>query len=343
MSDRLSSASEIGRLIAALDSDADIKREAAIARLAVIGRRALDRLIALYAEPSTTREKRISILRVIEAAGDPRGVAIARAALDDGGDIGVAAAAALRALTDVSDPDGSALALDALVAAAMDGAADRRVRAAAVEALHDIGNVDSGVAALMSSFPVDAPLLEGATTDAVWREALEGHLPDDPVALRQAAAMHAASAPLSSVQKVLDVARKSEADAGTPARAAEWRALRGALHQALAIRGSNIALCDLRDTVAGADTPLPQTYVAALHAIGDASCLESIASALSRAGTDERWRHQLLAASAAILTRGKTARNDRAMKRIAARWPEAAAVLSTLSRTTPRRTNRVRT
>ena len=101
---KASAASEIRQLIAALGAEDDVRREAAIARLAVLGPRAVDRLIAAY-EPAD-RETRIAILRALESVGDRRLVPVARLALSAGGDLGVAAASALRALLD--SPHGSA-------------------------------------------------------------------------------------------------------------------------------------------------------------------------------------------------------------------------------------------
>ena len=60
------------------------------------------------------------------------------------------------------------------------------------------------------------------------------------------------------------------------ARAA-WQNARGALHQALALRGSRVAVYDLRETIEQSRGPLPTSFVAALHVVGDASCLEPIA------------------------------------------------------------------
>ena len=119
--------------------------------------------------------------------------------------------------------------------------------------------------------------------------------------------------------------------------------MRGALHQALALRASNVALYDLRETIAAADRPLPSSFVAALHAIGDESCLEPIAAAVSRSGGQERWRHQLIEAFGTIVKRERVATRSALMKRIGTRWPEAASLLSTPLRTTPRRKRPART
>jgi hypothetical protein len=109
----------------------------------------------------------------------------------------------------------------------------------------------------------------------------------------------------------------------------EWRAARGALHQALALRGSRVAVYDLRETIEEAREPLPVSFLAALHVIGDESCVESLAAAYARTPNDDaRWRHQLGAAFRAITRREKITRRHATFKRIAARWPDAARELS---------------
>lgn len=342
---------EIRSLVEALGAGNAVKREAAIARLAVIGRRAVDRLVAVYGDPSTNRDARIAILRVLEAAGDPRAVSIARGALPEGGDVAVAAAGTLRGLLDIPDPDSSAGALDALVATALDRDAERRVRLAALDALQDMpADVRARVAAALENDPerglktrARSAVAGGAAEEDIWQDAVEGRLPDDPAAFRNAVRARASSAALSSLQKLVDATRKRETDAGAGSRAQEWRAVRGALHQALALRGSNVAVYDLRETLTATAEPLPPAYVAALQLVGDGSCLEPIAAAFSLAGSDERWRHQLTTAFQAIVRREKAAPNKGAMKRIAARWPKAAAALSRTSRTRPRRKNPGRT
>ena len=350
MSIRPSAASETRALVEALAAADLVKRESAIARLAVIGGRAVDRLAAVYADPATGRDTRVAILRVLESVGDARGIPIARRGLQEGGDVAVAAAASLRTLLDSTSADVSASALDALVSTALDRGGERRVRQAAFEALQDMPkDVQERVAAALVDDPDAAVKTRAASSpgegsgDATWQDALEGHLPDDPAAFRDAAQTRAPSAALSTLQKLVDATRKRETDAGDASRAQKWRDVRGALHQSLALRGSKVAVYDLRETLTAADAPLPATYVAALQVIGDESCLEPIAAAFSRAATDERWRHQLAAAFQAIVTREKIARNSSAVKRIAARWPDAAAALSKPSRTTPRRKPPART
>ena len=337
-----SSQSEIKALVNALGATDDVARESAVARLAVIGGRAVDRLVSAYTDAAATRETRVSILRVFERVGDPRAIPIARAALLQGGDLAVAAAGALRPLLEAASGDVAVQALDALMSTATDAGTERRVRLAAVEALQDLpADIRHRVATLAGALDHASPgktqtAAGSAEDEAVWQDALADHLPDDPATLRKAVEPRAATAALGLVQKLIDATRQREQNTRDGERAREWRAVRGALHQALALRGSTVAIYDLRETLDGATGPLPPTYLAALQVIGDASCLESIAAAYTRAGSDERWQHQLTAALQAIVTREKISRSSGILKRLAARWPEAAAVISKPSRTTPR-------
>ncbi len=136
MSIKPSAATEIRTLIAALASDDEVKRESAVARLAIIGSRAVDRLIAAYA--TADRETRFVILRVSEAIADPRAIAISRDALTSGGDLAVAAISMLRPLLHSPVASAATQALDALVATALDQRVERRLRLAAFDALQEM-------------------------------------------------------------------------------------------------------------------------------------------------------------------------------------------------------------
>ena len=298
MSIKPAAATEIRTLIESLGAADEVKREAAIARLAVIGARAADRLTAVFDAPGTSRATKIGILRVYEALGDARVIPLARRALQDGGDVAVAAAGALRPLLSAPGADVSAESLDTLMTILLDGAVERRVRAAAFEALQDVPELRERLGEVLA-VPPDAQ-----TVDAVWQDATDGRLPDAAGPLREAIQLRAAAAPLGVLQKLVDAARAKES--GTSV--VEWRAVRGALHQALALRGSRVAVYDLRETIEGADAPLPSTFLTALHLIGDESCLPALAAAHKRAGSDERWRQQLEAAFKAIVKREKLGR-----------------------------------
>jgi hypothetical protein len=338
-----SSSTEVRALIAALSSADEVKRESAVARLAIMGPRAVDRLVAAYA--SADRDTRLMILRVAESIGDARTLAISLSAMNEGGDLAVAAAGALRTLLNGPVETAATRALDGLVASALDGSAERRVRMAAFEALQEMpadirnrvaqalgADADPAVQAGIADVPRGA-----AAADAVWQDAVDGQLPEDPAAFREAVRTRAAAAPLNTLQKLVDAVRAREAESASPARTDAWRHIRGGLHQALALRGSRVAVYDLRETLATATEPLPASFLAALHVLGDETCLEPIAAAWTAGGAgDERWRHQLGAAYQAIVKREKVSPRSAVLKRLAARFPEAADVFSTTSRTRPR-------
>ena len=303
MSIKPSAASEIRSLIDSLDAADAVKREAAIARLTVIGARAVDRLVVVFDAPDTSRSTKSGILRVLEALGDTRAIPLARRALPDGGDVAVAAAGALRPLLASESADTAAESLDILMTILLDEKVEKRVRGAAFDALQDVPDVRERLGKVLGTPP------DSRTIDAVWQDATDGQLPDAAATLREAVQLRAAAAPLGVLQKLVDAVRAKEADNAT---APEWIAVRGALHQALALRASRIAVYDLRETVDAAATPLPSTFLTALHLVGDESCLPAIAAAHKRATGDDRWRHQLEAAFTAIVKREKLSRKPAA-------------------------------
>ena len=353
---KASAATEIRTLLDALTRGDDIHREAAVARLAVIGARAIDRLMRAYGEAGD-RATKAAILRVFEAVGDRRTLAIARAALRDGGDVAVAAAAALRPLLTSDHAAAAADALDALVSAALDANNEQRVRLAAIDALEDVpGDARDRLTAALAADPgkdmrraAKAIATDAGAAEALWRDALEGKLPDEPAALRAVVSAKAAAAPLNELRKLVEAVALRERETrpaehtdstDTPlsghgdARpgADAWRALRGSLHQALALRGSRVALYDLRESLDAAADPLPPSFLAALHVLGDDSCLEPLAARWSAAaGTTpdgERQRHQLAETFKAIARREKITRRHAVIKRVAARHPDAASLWS---------------
>lgn len=315
---KASAASEIRPLIDALAGDDAVRRESAIARLAIIGGRAVDRLIVAY-RGATDSSARIAVLRALEAIADPRLLETARTALTRGGDEAVAGAAALRTLLDSPHAPAAADSLDALMAVALDTRAERRLRLAAIDALQDMPEpVRSRVARALAD--------RGPVVPAdVWPEAVDGRLPDDPASLREALPAHATSAAVNELRKLVDGVRAKEKAVRQPSQRAAWRSLRGALHQALALRGSRVALYDLRESLDEAADPLPVSFLAALHVVGDASCLPPLAAAHARAADTGPWRIQLRDAFRAIAKREKITRRHTMMKRIAAKHP---AILS---------------
>jgi hypothetical protein len=330
---KASSAAEIRALVDALGTDDDVQREAAIARLGIIGERAVERLCAAYAKTADRRTHR-SILRALESIGDRRSLPLARTALVEGGDVAVAAAGVLRTLLSSPHAATAAAALDALVGTTLDAAHDRPLRLAAFDALEDMPpEVRQRVAAALDGDPAIglddvARNADGdaARAEAVWRDAAEGRLPETAGHLRDALTRRGASAPLNTLRALVDAVRAQERTTDGSTRQ-EWLAVRGALHQALALRGSRVALYDLRETMQAETARLPASFLAALHVLGDASCLEPIAAAWGAAVRDTsrdgaRWRHQLSAAFRAIAQREKITKRHALMKRIAARFPD---------------------
>ena len=334
---KASASAEVRTLVEALDADDEVHREAAIARLGIIGARAVDRLTDAYAN-TTSRATRLAILRALEGIGDHRSAPLARQALGDGGDVAVAATGILRALLSSANSTVAAAALDTLVATALDRHHERRLRLAAFDALQELpDDVRTRVAAALHGDPgggwndvagvITTAGSEAARAEALWRDALEGRLPDAPDELRAAVATRASTAPLNTLRTLVDAVRSQERDAGGDGARRGWTALRGSLHQALAFRGSRVALYDLRETLADAATPLPTSFLTALHVLGDASCLEPLAAAWGAAEPDRtteglRWRQQLASALRAIAQREKITKRHAVMKKIAARWPE---------------------
>lgn len=324
-----SASAEIRHLVAALGGDDEVAREAAIARLGIIGSRAVDRLVTAYrAAPSL--DTRVAILRALEPCSDDRALGIAREALGAGGDLGAAAAGVLRGLLEARQAATATSALDALMAVVMDGSAEHRLRLAAGDALREVPAVRDQVTAALEGLPDAAAQIrpagghEAAAAGAIWQDAIEGHLPDRPASLREAIALRAGTAPLGLLQALVEAIRAHEGTVAPGRLRDDWRGQRGALHQVLALRGSRLALYDVRESLERATEPLPPSFLAALHAVGDQSCLEALAAAHHHARDDDaRWKTQLREAFQAIARREHLTRRSAAMKRVASKWPES--------------------
>lgn len=343
MSIKPSAAAEIRALVATLEDEDEIKREAAIARLAVIGSRSIDRLLTTYQAAPTSDRTRLAILRVFEAVADPRTLPVIREAL--GGPVAFATAgvAALRALLIGTGEDASNTALDALVAVVVDREVSRTVRAAAFDALREApADVRARITEAMGDDPdpvlrtrATAPAGGRASTDVVWQEALAGHLGESAEPLLDAARDLASHTPLGVIQRMIEGVRKRQDTADAPQRSG-WRELRGQLHASLSARHSTVALYDLREAFEHTREPLPDPFVEAVQRIGDDSCVEALAAGYTRV-VDEAWRERVTRAFATIAVREKLSARHAAIRRTAARWPEAHEAFSRLLRTTPRR------
>jgi len=333
---RRSTAAEITPLIQAIGGTDETRREAAIARLAVIGPRAVEYLLQEFT--GGTGQSRVGVLRALEAIGDPRALAPARDALqDDSALVQNAAIGALRALVSGGSAADSRDAFDVLVGIALDRQRVAAVRLAAWDAISDAaddtrepvrralaGDPDPDVARGMGA--TAATTLGGVAS--TWEQAVAGNLPALPETLKAALAASHSSARLTDLQRLVDRVRVREQQENDPRQREEWRAVRGAIHQSLAARNSRLALYDLRDTLFTSER-LPGAFLAAIEEIGDATCLESLAAAYdasSRSG--DMWlREHLAAAFRTIVHREGLTRRHASVKRVLARWPDATTAL----------------
>jgi HEAT repeat protein len=326
---RASSSKQIDALVADLGSAKAVARETAVARLTLLGARAVGRL--LVAVESGSVEGRAAAWRALEAIGDARALEPALAALA-APDVepAVAAAAAGVARGHVRGPRGAA-AVDRLAAVLLDRARGEAVRLAALRALRELEPAAiAPILAALADDPNATVRTEAGLSDrgaprgsddpaAVIARAAEGTLPDDPAALRHALNLSGPSVPLPSLLKVVERVREREG-AEPPAVRDQWRLTRAAAHVALANRDSRIALYDLRESLEAAKGQLPVEFLAALSRIGDASCVEAIAAAHAKA-KDAWWRHHLADAFYTIVQRERLTSRHAVMKKIQKRWP----------------------
>ena len=326
MAIRASSSKEVETLVADLSSDNSLKRDAAVARLTVIGQRAVDRLIALASNSTAPATARIAAFRSVEAIADPRALPATLAALADA-DSSVVIAAINTARAFLRTPQGVG-ALDSVIQIALDRARILAVRLAAIQALRALPatTIEPILAALKTEpDPEIANILQPpqrrAAVNTVQRleTAADGTLPADADALKSAIVRSAGDVPPSTLHHIIERVRVHEGSEASEHRAA-WMAVRAAAHLALADRGSRLALYDLRETIESSRERIPVEFFAAVSVIGDVSCLEPIATAYAR--TQDGWsRRHLADAFRAIVDREKVTRRHAAAKKIEKRWP----------------------
>jgi hypothetical protein len=323
---RASSATQIDTLIADLAGVSDVKRDAAVARLSVIGARAVERLVDL-GQSGSSPLARVAAFRALEAIGDVRGLEAAlRAAADR--DAGVATAAVGVARVFIRG-EHSVRVVDRLTGVALDQRRPDVVRVAAVRALRELD--PATVAPVMKSLLRDrseavrseavagreSPEKTAGDPAAALGRIVEGSLPEDAAAVKRLVTAAADTAPLPVLLKIVERVREREASEPRARRAA-WTTARAAAHLALARRDSRLALYDLRESLEKAGEPLPVDMLAALEQAGDASCLEPIASAYDRA-TDRWWRDHLKQAFDAIVARERLTARHAVIRKIRAK------------------------
>lgn len=328
---RASLGRQVDALVADLASPHSVTRDAAVARLIVIGARAVQRLMSLALDRAAAVDTRIAALHALEGIGDPSALDAMLATVDDPAHpIAVAAVGALQPL--LRSPRGVEV-IDRLTAVALDGGRPRAVRLAAIRSLRELEAAT--VAPLLHTLAADtdpAVVLAArigptdAAADPVQqiRDAAEGALPDDPGVLRVALTEAGDQIGQPILHQLVQKIRFREGAETGEVRTA-WTALRGSAHLLLAQRGSRLALYDLRETLESAREPLPVEFLAAVSAVGDASCVESLAAAYARAVEGGRppedwWRQRVADVFRTVAGREGITRRHAAGKRVTARW-----------------------
>ena len=323
--------------MADLASPHALTRDSAVARLTIIGERAMARLIALVTSPDAGVDARVSALHALEGVGDLRAVEPALATLDAAEP--AIAVAAISVLQTFLGSTRGVEALDRLTAVALDRSRDRTVRLAAIRAARDVGpeTIQPLLAALGAdtdhAVAMAAGLGPAASADPVYvlKEAAEGRLPDAPGVLRLAITEVGVHVPLPVLQQLVEKVRFREGAESGPART-EWTALRASAHAVLAQRGSRLALYDLKESFESAREPLPVEFLGAVASVGDASCLEPLAAAYNRAAengrrVDDWWRQRITDVFRTIAAREQITRRSSIGKRIHAKWRDASNLL----------------
>jgi hypothetical protein len=331
---KASSRAEIDALVSDLASDRPLCREAAIARLTVIGPRAVRRLVSVADNPAHAPIVRAAALRALEGIGDPRALSPALGLVDAAdADVAVAAIAVARGFLRTAHGVG---ALDRLTATALDRRRAVPVRLAAIGALGDLE--PSSLQPLVDTLVGDAdvgpalsrarrPRRESASAVRVLEAAAGGPLPDDPQIVRRAVARAGRNVPLTLLHRLVERIRAHEEAEPEAARRVAWTAARAAAHAALAARGSRLGLYDIREAFEQANEPLPGEILTAVAEAGDVSCLGPLAAAYAKAtkrphAASDWWPRHLAEVFRAIAAREGLTRRHRVMKRIEQRWPQ---------------------
>jgi len=340
MSIRASSARHIDALLRDLRAEQAVTREGAVARLMVIGTRAVERLAALAGDRSEPSHARLAALRALEGIGDERALDTAlRAAAEPDEAIATAGVGVARTFLTVTD---DLKALDALTAVALDRARPDAVREAALRALGDLdaATVNPVLDALLTDpsarlraaaqgLPLPSAPDPPAPLES-WLGHVEGDpLPEDVDLVRREIARRGTDVPLGVLLRLVERIRERE-QAVPSSQQRRWMGARAAAHVALATRGSRLGVYDLREALEAAREPLPVEFLAALTLAGDPSCLEPIAAAYTRAAgahADDWWLRHLADVFQSIVSREGLTRRHAVVKKIDKRWPDALRAL----------------
>lgn len=309
MTIKSSTAREVDRLVAQLRDGSPVEREAAIARLRIIGARAIDRLARLI-RSSAPAAAQAAALKALEGVDDTRARDLAIDSLNAA--TPVVAAAAIGALRPRLAFEASVL--DAVTAIALDKSRPAAVRLAALDALSDLPRqtIQPVLQHVGSDDPALAARAAGDSTATAF---------DHPAAIREWLTVRGAAAPLSEIHDAIVRIRAREHEEPSARRRQEWQLARGAAHLALAQRDSRVALYDLRETFDAAQGALPLDFLSAVTRIGDASCVEPLARAWSAGRQEPWWRDRVAQAVHTIAARAKLTARHAVTKRVRAKYP----------------------
>ncbi len=336
-----STSAQTARLVQDLLGEDAVRREAAIARLAIVGERAVDRLLSALSH--ATPAGQVAVLRALELIGSPRALPPAVSLLQASDDaVAAAAAGALRPHVRSSEDTLATRALEALTALALATGRHDTPRLAALEAL---GETNSDTLApirdrlrrdpsprvrRMAGWSNAKPAENAA---ARLEAAAKGDLPHDGDVdgdVVRGWLTDAGETVALSVLHDLVIALKARERAATAAKDSvatlRWTTARAAAHQALADRHSRLAVFDLRETLQTTTTRLPAAFLTAIAEVGDASCQEALATAWQHV-RDADTRAQIASAFRDILTREKLTRRHAAVRHIANKFPDPAKAL----------------
>jgi hypothetical protein len=339
---RRSAAGEIEILLADLCSDDPLARETAEARLIVIGVRAIPHLIVAF-DRSASAGAKLAIMKVLETTPDRRSAELGAEQLESEAADPAVRAAAVELLGAFLESPESTRVLDTLTAFILDAEAPHALRLRALDVIERaLPHVLKPLRVRLAEDPSSTIRAWASASTSAGAPVVEPRLaiesaaagePADPRFLRELVPAGSADAPLPTLHRLVEVARDRESSSPSADRDA-WLSVRGAVHLALARRGSRVAVYDLREAIARAAVPLPEGFAEAAGLVGDGACLESIAELLVRhpADADTRmreWQSGLVRAGRQIVERERLTRRHALIKKIVRLSPGVASSLLT--------------
>jgi hypothetical protein len=333
---------DVNALIAQLSHADPVVRESATARLVLIGDAAVPALRQLVSSADAPPSPRISALRTLSTIHRPAALDAAAAAAV-GADVPLALDAIDllgAALSDAADPHGADLALEHLTRLALDTAVAERRRLLVMDSLRRLpAALRRPIFDVLATDAAPVIATRATDTDAIPHGALErwsddDRLPHDPEVLADAIGREGRQTPITVLSRLVELVRARE-KASVDVERDAWYSIRGRLHEALAQRGSAIALYDLREALEDVRRPVSAHVLTAAVTVADATCLDAIAARWVHAGDDIWLRDQLERIFQTIVSRDRLRRTSAVVTRVLKRHPAAGPLVATTPRTRP--------